>query len=190
MLACACGYLGCTTSHRKLTKIIPFTVISALHVIAEAQRHPFSARIHFLDVSFGGSVVNRELLRVLVADDHEKMRICLVQILEREFSVVAAVADGYELIEAATRLKPDVIVSDVQMPHLTGPEAMMTLNAGGAEIPFVFVCSDQDMVMEVTQNFSACIHKVDALTELGAAVRCATATLHGAGEAGPGNAHC
>ena len=115
--------------------------------------------------------MNGALLRVLVADDHEKMRICLVKILEREFSVVAAVGDGYELIEAATRLKPDVIVSDVLMPHLTGTEAMLTLNAGGAEIPFVFVCSDQGMAMEVTQAFSACIHKADALSDLRPAVR-------------------
>lgn len=133
--------------------------------------------------------MNQRVLRVLVADDHEKMRVRLVQILEREFSVVAAVADGYELIEAATRLRPDVIVSDVLMPHLTGTEAMMTLNSGGIEIPFVFVCSDQQITEEVTQHFSACIHKVDALSELGPAVRCATATLYGEAEPRPRTAH-
>jgi CheY-like chemotaxis protein len=129
--------------------------------------------------------VKSEMLRVLVADDHEKMRICLVQILEREFFVVGSVADGYELIEAAARLKPDVIVSDVLMPHLSGTEAMMTLEAGGIDIPFVFVCSDEHIVKEVTENFSTCVHKVDVLSELPSAVRCATGTCITNGEASP-----
>lgn len=128
-------------------------------------------------------MVKREGLRILVADDHEKMRICLVQILEREFYVVGEVADGYELIEAAVRLQPDVIVSDVLMPGLTGTEAMTTLEAGGIDIPFVFVCSDEHLVKEVSDNFSACIHKVDVLSELPSAVRCATTTRVNRGEA-------
>ena len=118
--------------------------------------------------------MKRDTLRVLVADDHDKMRLCLVQILEREFLVVGSVADGYDLVEAAARLKPDVIVSDVLMPHLTGTEAMMALEAGGMDIPFVFVCSDERMVKDVTENFSTCVHKVDLLSELPSAVRCAT----------------
>jgi two-component system NarL family response regulator len=120
--------------------------------------------------------MKREVLRILVADDHEKMRICLVRILEREFNVVGEVADGYELIEAAVRLKPDVIVSDVLMPHLTGTEAMTTLEAGGIDIPFVFVCSDEHIAKEVSDNFSACVHKVDVLSELPSAVHCAATT--------------
>jgi CheY-like chemotaxis protein len=128
-------------------------------------------------------VVNREALRVLVADDHKKMRICLVQILEREFYVVGDVADGYELIEAAVRLKPDVIVSDVLMPFLTGTEAMATLEAEGIDIPFVFVCSDESIVKEVAENVSACVHKMAILSELPSAVRCAASTYANKDEA-------
>jgi CheY-like chemotaxis protein len=115
-------------------------------------------------------------LRVLVADDHEKTRNSLVQILEREFEVIAAVSDGYELIDAAARLEPDVIVSDVLTPELNGTAAMMNLQAGGMDIPFVFVCSDEHLVEHIARNFSVCVHKLDILSELRDAVLCAAST--------------
>jgi CheY-like chemotaxis protein len=111
-----------------------------------------------------------EVLRILVADDHEKMRNCLVRILEREFKVIGAVSNGCELIDAATRLEPDVIVSDVLMPLLNGTKAMMVLRAGGINIPFVFVSSDKDLVEQVAQNFGVCLYKFDSLSELETAV--------------------
>jgi CheY-like chemotaxis protein len=121
--------------------------------------------------------VAKELaLRVLVADDHEKMRDSLVQILEREFEVVGAVSDGYELIDAAARWEPDVIVSDVLMPRLNGTAAMMNLHSGGMDIPFVFVCADEHLVEHVARNFGVCVHKLDILSELRDAVLCAAST--------------
>jgi CheY-like chemotaxis protein len=125
----------------------------------------------------GVTVTERDVLRVLVADDHEKMRDCLVQILEREFEVIAAVSNGCELVDAATRLKPDVIVSDVLMPVLSGTKALMVLRAGGIHIPFVFVSSDKELVEQVAQNFGVCLHKLDSLSELEVAVLFAAGTV-------------
>jgi len=121
--------------------------------------------------------MEREILRVLVADDHEKVRDCLVRMLEREFKIVGAVSNGCELIDAATHLEPDVIVSDVLMPQLNGTKAMEILRAGGIDIPFVFVCSDKDLVEHVTLNFGVCLHKLNSLSELEAAVFCAAGTV-------------
>jgi CheY-like chemotaxis protein len=112
-------------------------------------------------------------LRVLVADDHDSMRKCLVDVLDRDFVVIGAVSNGHDLINAAVRMQPDVIVSDVQMPLLSGTEAMRSLQDGGLDIPFVFVCSDESLVEQVTQNFGTCIHKVDLLSKLADAVLCA-----------------
>lgn len=66
-------------------------------------------------------------LRVLVADDHDEMRWAIVKTLLGHVDVVGAVANGRNLVEAAIVLQPDVIVSDVSMPMLTGPEAMNEL---------------------------------------------------------------
>ena len=48
---------------------------------------------------------------------------------EHDFDVVGAVGDGHELIEAARRLRPDVIVTDLSMPGLSGLDVLTRLKA-------------------------------------------------------------
>ncbi len=61
--------------------------------------------------------------RILIADDHRLFADGLRVLLEPEYEVVGLVQDGKELIEAARKLQPDVIVTDVSMPSLSGLEA-------------------------------------------------------------------
>ena len=49
-----------------------------------------------------------ERARVLIADDHAFVLHGLVNLLTDRFDVVAAVADGQQLVDAATRLRPDL----------------------------------------------------------------------------------
>jgi DNA-binding NarL/FixJ family response regulator len=64
-------------------------------------------------------------IRLLLADDHQVVREGLARILDRpEFEIVGSVPNGAALIEAATRLDPDVILADVSMPVLGGMEAL------------------------------------------------------------------
>ena len=61
---------------------------------------------------------------ILLADDHAIMIDGLRRILDGpEFEVVGVVADGRALLEAAARLKPEVIVADISMPLLNGIDA-------------------------------------------------------------------
>lgn len=62
--------------------------------------------------------------RVLIADDHKIVLEGLKRLLSSEFDVVGAVGDGRELLDAADRLRPDVIVADISMPSLSGIEAV------------------------------------------------------------------
>ncbi len=105
-------------------------------------------------------------LRVLVAEDHEDMRGELVSVLENEFDIVGTAANGRELADAALLLRPDVIVSDMSMPRLNGPQAMQELRTGGHYIPFVFISSCEVIVGE-SASF---VHKRDAGSELISAV--------------------
>ena len=67
---------------------------------------------------------------VLVADDHAIVMEGLVSLLkEHDFDVVGAVGDGHKLLESARRLKPDVIVTDLSMPGLTGLDVLVKLKA-------------------------------------------------------------
>jgi CheY-like chemotaxis protein len=81
-------------------------------------------------------------LRVLIADDHEDARCLALRLLSPKCAIAGAVADGRQLIDAAIALRPDVIVSDISMPLVTGPEAMLKLRANGLNIPFVLISVD------------------------------------------------
>ena len=68
------------------------------------------------------------LTTVLIADDHPIVKEGLVGLLtSHDFDVVGAVGDGQQLIEAARRLRPDVIVTDLTMPGLTGHDVLLML---------------------------------------------------------------
>ncbi|WP_332666581.1 response regulator transcription factor [Aeromicrobium sp.] len=64
-------------------------------------------------------------VRVLVADDQPLVREGLRKIFEvdPELEVVGDVGDGRAAVEAARRLRPDVVVMDIRMPVLDGIEA-------------------------------------------------------------------
>ena len=61
--------------------------------------------------------------RFVIADDHAIFAEALKVFLERTYPVVGVVADGRALIDAALRLRPEVIVVDVGMPVLNGLDA-------------------------------------------------------------------
>lgn len=62
---------------------------------------------------------------VMIADDHPLVRSGLRSLLERdgEFEVIAEASNGDEAIDLAVLHKPDVILLDVGMPRLSGPDA-------------------------------------------------------------------
>src|SRR2546423_10394723 len=87
-------------------------------------------------------------LRILIAEDNREMRWAIIRLLAGEFEVVGSTSDGRSLIDAALTSAPDVIVSDVYMPFLTGPEAMEVLRSAGMAIAFVFLSTETDGVAE------------------------------------------
>ena len=67
----------------------------------------------------------KQPIRVLIADDHEIMRMGLASLLETDsfISVVGEAADGEEAVQKAQKLRPDVVVMDLMMPVKDGSEA-------------------------------------------------------------------
>lgn len=58
---------------------------------------------------------------VLIVDDHEDFRRSATALLDAEgFEVVGAVADGGAVVEAVERLRPEVVLLDIQLPDLDG----------------------------------------------------------------------
>lgn len=66
------------------------------------------------------------MIRVVLADDQEMVRMGFAMILERagDIEVVAQCRDGVEAVEAIRRERPDVALLDIRMPRLDGLEAL------------------------------------------------------------------
>jgi DNA-binding NarL/FixJ family response regulator len=82
--------------------------------------------------------------RVLLADDHSMMAEQLCSLLEKSCEVVGIVQDGQQLLDAAPKLKPDVIVLDVAMPVLNGLDAARQLAHSFPTARFVFLTMQDD----------------------------------------------
>jgi DNA-binding NarL/FixJ family response regulator len=65
-------------------------------------------------------------VNILVVDDHEIVRGGIRKLIEesgRDWEICAEAAGGAEAVEAAQRLRPDVIILDIAMPRVSGLEA-------------------------------------------------------------------
>jgi DNA-binding NarL/FixJ family response regulator len=82
--------------------------------------------------------------RVLLADDHQMFADGLRTLLGEEFELVEYVADGVAMLEAAQRLRPDVIVADITMPRLNGIDALTQLRANLPDVRVVFLTMHHD----------------------------------------------
>jgi DNA-binding NarL/FixJ family response regulator len=82
--------------------------------------------------------------RVLLADDHLMLISAFKSVLEPKYEVVGLVTDGRSLLEAAERLRPDIIVLDIAMPQLNGLDAARQLKQKNSDAKLVFMTMNQD----------------------------------------------
>ena len=110
---------------------------------------------------------------VLLADDHAILLEGLVTLLQREFSLAGTVTDGARLIDAARKLRPDVIVTDLVMPGMSGLEALHRLRADKipAKVIFLTMHADAQLAAEALRaGASGFVVKHAAGKELVAAI--------------------
>lgn len=75
-------------------------------------------------------------IRVVVAEDHDAVRSGLVTLLDSapDIAVVGAAADGDAALAAAREHRPDVVLTDVRMPGVTGIDITPALRETGARV--------------------------------------------------------
>jgi DNA-binding NarL/FixJ family response regulator len=94
---------------------------------------------------------------VLIVDDHPSFRTNARALLEAEgYEIVGEAADGAGAIEAAQRLRPDVLLLDVQLPDMDGFSVAEELMRNGWK-PQVVLTSSRDL-----SDFGAIVHKCGA----------------------------
>lgn len=92
--------------------------------------------------------------RVLITEDHRVVAEGFKAILERDYSVVAVVADGHMLVESARELRPDIILVDISMPRLNGLEAVRRLRSDKLRAKVIFLTGSPEVTVAV-QAFRA-----------------------------------
>ncbi len=70
--------------------------------------------------------IKRKRIKIVIADDQEEIRLLFKAILKDSFDIILA-TDGEELIEKVKQEKPDLVISDIVMPRLSGYKAIKQL---------------------------------------------------------------
>jgi len=83
-------------------------------------------------------------MRVLMADDHPGTLAQVARLVSEHHEVVGTVANGLDLLTAAARLDPDLIILDISMPGLDGLEAARQLKAAGCRSRLLFLTVHED----------------------------------------------
>jgi NarL family two-component system response regulator LiaR len=113
---------------------------------------------------------------VIIADDHEDVHPLIRRILEPDLEVVEDVFDGQALLDATSRLHPDLIVVDVVMPVLDGIEAVERLRAQSSTVAVVFISTgagDESVQRALKTGALAFVRKASATEDLLAAAHAA-----------------
>jgi DNA-binding NarL/FixJ family response regulator len=78
-------------------------------------------------------------IRILIADDHEVMRLGIRNLLEARpnWTVCAEARDGREAVAHAGQFRPDIIIMDLTMPSMNGLEAATSIARSSPEIPVI-----------------------------------------------------
>jgi DNA-binding NarL/FixJ family response regulator len=114
--------------------------------------------------------------KVLLADDNSHLRSRIRTMLQADFEVVGAVSDGQSLVEAAAKLRPDVVVTDISMPKLGGIEAARAIRVALPDTKLIFLTMHEGNGYRKQAHrvgASAYVLKSAALEELSHAIRSA-----------------
>jgi len=110
-------------------------------------------------------------VRILIVDDHETVRrgVRILLSSHRDWVVCGEAADGFEAVEKAKSLRPDVVLMDISMPRMDGVEATKIIRR---EVPEskVIIVSQNDLTVVSTQgaeiNAGGYVNKADLARDL------------------------
>lgn len=88
--------------------------------------------------------MTRSRPRLLLADDHAILLDSFRALLEPQYEIVGTASDGQTLLDAAERLRPDLIVVDIAMPGLNGLDAAVRLRERLPRTAVVFLTMNED----------------------------------------------
>ena len=124
--------------------------------------------------------VNGDRIRVLIVDDHAMVRSGLGAFLQSapDLELVGEACDGAEAIRMCAELCPDVVLMDLVMPNVDGPEAIGVITERQPEVRIIALTSfpEEDLVQKALQAGAlSYLLKNIGVAELATAIREASA---------------
>jgi CheY-like chemotaxis protein len=117
--------------------------------------------------------------RVVIADDFPAIATLFSRLLTPDCEVVDVVADGRAAVEAAARLRPDVMLVDLNLPKISGLEVCRQVARAHPAVRLIVITGSPDPVIEklaLAAGATAFLAKTEAGTALLPAIRKALAT--------------
>jgi DNA-binding NarL/FixJ family response regulator len=113
--------------------------------------------------------------RILICDDHADFRDLLKCLLKREafVEIIGEAGNGREVVDKALKLRPDVVLMDLNMPEVTGLEATRLIKRARKHVKVLVVSAfgGEDVVAPCLQaGASGFFQKYHSLTELSHAI--------------------
>jgi twitching motility two-component system response regulator PilH len=118
----------------------------------------------------------------LVVDDSMLIRYTVCRSLEERGFVVESATNGVEAMQILERVRPDLIVTDMQMPKMSGSELITELkkNPSTANIPIIIVAGRASGFDEKEKRADFAIYKdIDIQAQLGKALDAVMGKGHG-----------
>ena len=112
--------------------------------------------------------------RILVADDHSIILAGVRSLLEQEWELAGHVEDGRSLVEAALKLRPDLMIVDIGMPVLNGIDALKQIRKVWPEAKVLFLTMHANLMYlkgAMRAGGSGYVLKSSAAEELRPAIR-------------------
>lgn len=124
--------------------------------------------------------MDQKTIRILLADDHPVVRDGLAAMLatQPDFNVVGEAGTGAEAVAEAARLRPDVVLMDLEMPALDGIEAIRRLRAADPSVQVVVLTAfdtDERIVGALQAGAQGYLLKGAPRAEIFAAIRTVSA---------------
>ena len=113
-------------------------------------------------------------IRVLLAEDHTVVTEGLQALLKDAFELIGIVHDGRALLDAAEKLRPDVIVTDISMPLLNGLDAIRQILSRRPDARIIVLTMHRETQLAVDAfraGVSGYLLKISPVEELIGAIR-------------------
>ncbi len=92
--------------------------------------------------------------KVVIADDMEPILLYIEKLLSEinEIQLVGKAKNGKELVEIVCMKKPDLVITDVEMPKYTGIQAIEELNKLGVNSKYILITSNGNAIITSKAN--------------------------------------